>query len=253
MSMRVGTGSLPTFVGKITMAQLNFSSISLRPKQSGLLPRLVDAIYQQATACHGSVHSMVGDTLLLSWNATHRVAHGEAKAARFLFHVHAAMKDYGVSAAGAACTGPAACEQVTASTGQLAFLIHCRWKDALQTLALLAARAHSVLLDDQTNSVASYDFETRAVDQLSYIAPTQHGIDIPPELLVNGSLLHSAPHPGKGTLGPTPLHRTSSSTSAADFSTNEKETLEKHSPPHRLQFYRRLRQLTVSNSSFMNW
>jgi hypothetical protein len=155
--------------------------------RSNWLPALIDAVYESAATYQGSIHSLLGDTLTVSWNATRRVAQSELKATRFLYKVQRTMAEKGLAVCGAACTGSAACESVQSNTGQQAFLVHCRWRDALQVLASLAARCHSVLIDEATNAVAHYDFDTRAVDQLSYVSPTNGLMTDPtPRLLVNG-------------------------------------------------------------------
>jgi hypothetical protein len=180
------------YAGCITMAELDFLGLSV-DRRAEWLPLMVDQIYQQAASCHGSIHSLLGDTLTVTWNATRRVAQGELKATRFLHRVQTAMKEHGVAACGAAFTGSAACESVQSSTGQQAFLVHCPWRDALRLLSSLAARTQHVLIDEATNAVAHYDFDSQAVDQVRFIPPSGAVDDPVPAFLVNERLFRHLP------------------------------------------------------------
>jgi hypothetical protein len=99
------------YVGRITLAEVDFIRLPLEGR-SNWLPVLIDAVYESAALCHGSIHSLLGDTLTVSWNATRRVAQSELKATRFLYKVQRAMAEKGLAVCGAACTGSAACESV---------------------------------------------------------------------------------------------------------------------------------------------
>ena len=90
----------------------------------------LNTIYTLAGTSKASIHSTIGDVAILSWNATHRVAQPEVKAAKFFVQLAKALELLGVKAAAAVFTGEGECEYVVTATGQQTLLLHTTWMDA---------------------------------------------------------------------------------------------------------------------------
>jgi hypothetical protein len=128
------------------------------------MSRFADKMHSIATATHCAIHSFVGDTAQLSWNATVRVAQPEVKAVRFLCRLKDAMAAVEhVTVAGAAMHGKATTQFAGTSTVQ-ALAISLPWRAQLRALAALAARHGAMVCCDATAKAASHACLTRPVD-----------------------------------------------------------------------------------------
>jgi hypothetical protein len=150
----------------VTVAVVEFSShaiTSLRGRDRAV-SNFVDHVHEWAAATSASLHSFVGDTVHVSWNATHNVIQPEAKAARFMTRVVAANKDdTGVAATGAATSGKAAC-QFSGSGRVQALTISLPWQRTQRQVIAFAAHHNTVVMDAATAKHATFAVESRAVD-----------------------------------------------------------------------------------------
>ena len=160
------------FDGKISYAWLDVSpnacrSASLSISSARLKASLIDNVYRIANSTKASVHSMVGDCIIVSWNATHRVVQPEAKAAQFVCRVKAAMEGHYLAAA--VCSGSAKCESYTSATKQQAMLIHARWLPLLTAAFTLAKKYKTVILDEKTFDVGTFDVDAQPIDRVEWV------------------------------------------------------------------------------------
>jgi hypothetical protein len=158
----------------ITFASLDFGGVA-----AGAVTKFVDLTHEWAAACHGSLHSFVGDTLQVSWNATHSVAQPEAKAARFMAKVVTANADphtaSEVAIYGAAFTGRATCE--FSGTGRVqALTISMPWRDTLRRCAAFAVTHKTVVVDGATAHASAFAVETRGIDVLRRLEDPSSGL-----------------------------------------------------------------------------
>jgi hypothetical protein len=125
-----------------------------------------DVVHRLAAVTHCAVHSFVGDTVQLSWNATLRAVQPEVKAARFLCALKAALAGNGdVSVAAAAMHGKATTQ--FAGTGAVqAVAISLPWRTELRTLMAFASRHRAFVVHHKMAAVASHACVTRAVEAL---------------------------------------------------------------------------------------
>ena len=162
---------------KISYALVDFTSISrlLRLRGSRHLPimtNVVDVIYRQAAATKAAVHSLVGDVVHLSWNATQRVPQPEAKASRFLAIVRKELAEStGGIIPGAVCSGHAISCLLASSTKQQAVVIHASWMGRLNAMLALAKENKCLLADANTQLVAHFTVEFLAIDVVTADVP----------------------------------------------------------------------------------
>jgi hypothetical protein len=130
--------------------------------------RFVDHAHSIANVTHGALHSFVGDTVQLSWNAAMRVAQPEVKAVRFLCRLATAMaNDPGVVVSGAAMCGKATTQ--FAGTGKVqALAIAVPWRAALQACHAVARPAQTFVVCGALAEAAHAFCETRAVEVLRF-------------------------------------------------------------------------------------
>jgi hypothetical protein len=150
----------------ITYAEVDFVSRNGEGLQqrSQSVTNFVDRVHEWAAVTSASLHSFVGDTLHVSWNATHKVVQPEAKAARFMARVVAANGEgTGVAATGAASTGKAAC-QFSGSGRVQALTISMPWQRAQRQAVTFAAHHNTVVMDAVTAKNAAFSVESRGVD-----------------------------------------------------------------------------------------
>ena len=166
-----GTSSSP-FKGKIC-----FSIVDLRSHMehngsagnvhNGLLVALVNNIYSIAQATKASIHTVVGDTAVLSWNATHRVPQPEVKAIKFLHQVRHEAQELisdGIKLSAACFSGLATSTSHVTSTKQQALLVQADWMPALDATLRRAKELNTVLINESLSVAASHCYETLAVD-----------------------------------------------------------------------------------------
>jgi hypothetical protein len=127
--------------GTVAFAVVAFK---VAPEQSAdargaALSAFVDTVHQIASATHCALHTFVGDTVQLSWNAAMRVAQPEVKAARFMCRLKAAVAETcsTVSVSGAVMSGKAGSQ--FAGTGRVSALaVSLPWRQALMACASFA-------------------------------------------------------------------------------------------------------------------
>jgi hypothetical protein len=131
-----------------------------------------DTVHRLAAATHCAVHSFVGDTVQLSWNATLRAVQPEVKAARFLCDLKAALAgNHDISVAAAAMHGKATTQ--FAGTGAVqAVAISLPWRSTLRTLMAFAIKHRTCVVHHKTASVASHTCAFRAVEALQLSVTT---------------------------------------------------------------------------------
>ena len=133
------------------------------------LTRFVDSIYQAAQQTKGAVHSFVGDTVQVTWNAVSRVAQPEVSAAKFLCRVINAAGGSGCCIGGVAFSGAAQCINVSSCTKTKAQLVHAPWMGGVYGGLSLARRYQTAIIDGNTQLQTHFDVHTRGVDQLKYL------------------------------------------------------------------------------------
>ena len=168
------------YKGKIAYGMICLHSASQSPlagtepgseKARHVLPHgwrqlLIDAIHAVAIPTKASIHSLVGDVAILTWNATHRVPQPEIKSCKFLAALEREAREANLNVSAAVFSGIAECEALTTNTKQQALLVSAEWLPALETLFGLARRYRTVLIDDSTFKPSTYTVEARAVDYL---------------------------------------------------------------------------------------
>ena len=155
------------FVGVISYALIDFTAIAI----SGIDAHVVDfteAVYAIAEEAKASVHSMHGDTVQVSWNATHRVIQPAVKAVQFLLRLAHHAQDNGYKIAGAIWSGPATCFYVNSANKHQALLTSLPWMEALSAMFSIARRYSTLLVDESTFNATSMNFEYRGVDQVHF-------------------------------------------------------------------------------------
>jgi hypothetical protein len=133
---------------------------------------VTDALFNIAQMTKASIHSTVGDRVQLSWNATHRVAQPEVKAATFLLKLRETFRSKmseGYTLAGACCSGLAEVHSVfSAATKQQALYIDAPWLPLLECCYNLATKHQALIIDSNTAAGAHYDVVAQAVDCIRY-------------------------------------------------------------------------------------
>jgi hypothetical protein len=138
----------------------------------GPTPAEVDGLatsISTALGSAGTVHSFVGDTIVLSWNATHRVPSAEIKAVQSCLGLKLKLPDTIGTITGAIACGPAAVH-FPSVLQQKVPLIHGKWIDRLETMEKLAAKYSTLLIDYETFSQAQYFIQAHAVARLENAA-----------------------------------------------------------------------------------
>lgn len=140
---------------------------------SAACTEVVLAIRDCCTITRASLHSFVGDRILLTWNATRRVAKSEASACRFVIMLRdrlARRPDVARVLAAAIATGPG--RTVTAGDESMQ-LFACSSPAVfrrLETLSSIAVKARAVVCDSVTREAAQYDFVARG----AVLLPASH-------------------------------------------------------------------------------
>jgi hypothetical protein len=125
-----------------------------------------DNVHRLASATHCAVHSFVGDTVQLSWNATLRAVQPEVKAARFLCGLKAVVAgNHDISVAAAAMHGKATTQ--FAGTGSVqAIAISMPWRSTARALMAFAMTHRAWVVHHKMASVAAHACAFRAVEAL---------------------------------------------------------------------------------------
>jgi hypothetical protein len=145
-------------------------------QRAAAVNQFVDAMHTIATATHCALHSFVGDTVQLSWNAAMRAAQPENKAARFLARLQVAMApaDQLMSVHGAAMSGKATTQ--FAGTGRAqALTVSMPWHAAAQSLMTFAGQFGIMAMDGATATTANDVCDSRAVEVLAFSAEQSVG------------------------------------------------------------------------------
>jgi hypothetical protein len=180
-----------SLLGTVTTAPNTRRGSSAREATLAVLQATVDAIYKLAKETKASVHSMLGDTVQLTWNATSNTAMPETKGAVFLAHL-LRWSRHDASAVGcvlsaAICSGPATVYSLL-SHNQQALLIDADWLPALEGCLDLAKQhnqqvvhhhqddggleAGVVLMDERTMATAQMQVKSCAVEKLFFLPTT---------------------------------------------------------------------------------
>jgi hypothetical protein len=134
----------------------------------------VDRVHKIAATTHCAVHSFVGDTVQLSWNAAMRAVQPELKAVRFLCRLKAAMADDDdISIAGAAMHGSATTQFAGTGTVQ-ALAVSMPWRTALDVLFRFASAHRALVVDGALAAASKTVCAARAVEILA-VATDDHG------------------------------------------------------------------------------
>jgi hypothetical protein len=158
----------------VAFATVEFAALGASAATRGAaVSRFVDHAHHIANVTHGALHSFVGDTVQLSWNAAVRVAQPEVKAVRFLCRLAGAMAGSAdIAVSGAAMCGKASMQ--FAGTGRVqALTVALPWRGALSALHALAAQHGAFVVAGATAEHAHAFCETRAVDVFRF-DPRQH-------------------------------------------------------------------------------
>ena len=123
--------------------------------------RFVDAVHAIARETKAAVHSFVGDTVTVTWNAGLRAAQHETKAVTFLCQLRDRLLGE-VAVCGACTTGPG--RHMMAGSVLQAMLVRVEWLGTLRALCSLASKHGAILLCGETDSVAKFHVVTRFVD-----------------------------------------------------------------------------------------
>ena len=151
--------------GNVAFALLDISGFPANGTDS---TTFVDALSVVAASTQASIHSMIGDTVQLTWNATHRTAHPEMRAARTLCRLAKIASSLHRSFAGAIFTGSALCTTIRTSNSQRNLLIHSDWLPALHSLFKFAQQHATVVCDGTTHAAASLVIDAFGADVLYY-------------------------------------------------------------------------------------
>ena len=108
-----------------------------------------------------AVHSFVGDTVTVTWNAGLRAVQHEAKAVMFMCQLRDRLLGE-VAVCGACTTGPG--RHMMAGSVLQAMLVRVEWLGTLRALCALASKHGAILLCGETDSVAQFHVVTRCVD-----------------------------------------------------------------------------------------
>ena len=173
---RVPSGSNEKSISqRISMAYIDCRTITNDNSEAGVprseseaLAIFVDIVYTAASATQGAVHSMIGDQVILTWNAACRVIQPETKCARFLCRVKAASIENGLCLAGAACSGPSVCHSIVSSTKQQTLIIQHSWRPLLNAMQQLACAHRTILMDRSTYNTAHFEIDAYPVDSITY-------------------------------------------------------------------------------------
>ena len=165
----VGNGA--SFIGRISVAIFRFTA--LLDKESGIpslerrLNNFCTQISDFATQHHATVHHLIGDTVLMTWNATHRVACPEVKASKCFVDLEAAATSCGMKSCGAIATGSSLCYYAKMGN-QIMPAAHLPWRGRLYSAMDFASRYSTVIVDDKTASNITHALDIRAVERLTY-------------------------------------------------------------------------------------
>jgi hypothetical protein len=168
MSDNLHAGPVPRHVTvAIAVIELAVAPELSMSGRGSAMSRFADAVHSLAAATHCAVHSFIGDTVQLSWNATVKAVQPEVKAARFLARLKDAMKDdWSVTVGGAAMHGKAITQ--FAGTGAVqALAVSMEWRAALRALTTFAQRHSAFIVAEQTAAAAQHAVTSRPVDALA--------------------------------------------------------------------------------------
>jgi hypothetical protein len=127
----------------------------------------VSRVHNVAALTVGSLHTFIGDTVHVTWNATGRRVHQhEVKAVWFMCWLRVDSGDSRVTLSGAVCTGPGLHHM--AGGTRLVPLLHVEWRDRLRALYTLASEHGANVMCPDTHELAKMHVDTRMVDVLGY-------------------------------------------------------------------------------------
>ena len=127
------------------------------------IPRFVDRAHTVAKETQASIHSFLGDTLRVTWNAgPPKVVQHEAKGVLFLCRLRKDSGDPTVAVCGAVSTGMGSYQM--AGGEHQAALLHLEWMARLNALHTVAAGHSAILMCGPTKDVAKYHIMCRCVD-----------------------------------------------------------------------------------------
>jgi hypothetical protein len=162
----LNAGAAPRSV-TVALAVVEFDvEAAVGAARGALVSAFADRVHKIAAATHCAVHSFVGDTVQLSWNATVKAVQPEVKAARFLARLQAAMRGDDVRVNGAAAHGKAT-TQFAGTGGVQTLAISAAWRATLRTLAAFAAAHRAMVVAESMAVAAQHAVTCRPVEALS--------------------------------------------------------------------------------------
>jgi hypothetical protein len=151
---------------RIAFAQVDFRATGEARHMA--ISRFVECAHQLAAATHCALHTFVGDTVQLSWNAATRAAQPEVKAVRFLIRLAAAVMTIDdIVATGAAMSGNAT-TQIAGTERVKALAVSIPWRRVLTGLATFARRNSTFVVDEATAAEANATCELQSVELLRF-------------------------------------------------------------------------------------
>ena len=152
-------------------ARVTLAHVALRTIRDSSLAMndLVCEVAAMAARTQAALHCFVGDTVLVSWNATRRVEHAEAKAVRFVDAVrhyteHDGSDDFNF--AGAAVATGGARTQFAGDRATQHFTLSMAWRRPFSDIVRLAERHSALLVDNATREAAQYEYRLVAIGAL---------------------------------------------------------------------------------------
>jgi hypothetical protein len=162
------------YTGILAFAVVDFAAAAGRSfdARCKAVDGFVDLVHAVASSTNSALHSFVGDTVQLSWNAAMRAAQPEVKAVRFMCRIRAALakpEHEHVVASGAAMSGKASA--MFAGTGRVSALaVSLPWHGALLACAAFAKRHGAFVsssgLSDSVPEAAAHVCRMQPVEQL---------------------------------------------------------------------------------------
>eukprot|EP00760_Papus_ankaliazontas_P007857 PhM_4_TR13563/c2_g1_i1/m.29267 len=132
------------------------------------LQKYVDTVHEAAKTTRGALHTMVGDSVSVTWGSTMKVAQSELKAAKFLLSL------VPLKVGAAVFTGQAHFVSLLSSSQQHANLVLADWLCAAALTFRLARRYNVHLVCERTQSVICSFMDTRAVDVVRNVSVCDH-------------------------------------------------------------------------------
>jgi hypothetical protein len=169
LSTNAPLGDAARVVSTVAFALVDFRVGDDFPSQHGnAVSRFIDTLHRVAATTHGAIHTFVGDTVQLSWNAAMKCAQPEVKAARFLARLKVAVEESRdqMTVSAAAMSGKASHQ--FGGTGRVSALaVSMPWRAELLACFELAKRHRAFVTTSSLAATVNHAVLTRGVEQLS--------------------------------------------------------------------------------------